>query len=208
MKSIISSIIFNLIGMVLLIGSIGKNILGDSVNSLIPILGIILILFGLVALFFYKDNLKQINGIRVSSRSTIIHKFFFSLITFVIIQNILYAAFLMLIKSAHFDWSIFLSIIVFVLSFFIPIRMASFKAVKFNKEYLFISNYFRYEKVKLSDVISIKCYNFLKIYRIKYNSGGKSKVCHFLGKIIVFGFLMDVNLQDLISIINEQSYKH
>jgi hypothetical protein len=201
MRLIVCSIILNLIGLTLIVGTAAKSIFINSNDLGMIYYGIIIIFFSLLILFFHKNILTDIAGTMVSSYFTVIQKFYVPVLTLVLIQNVIFAFILIMLKNNRFDLSILIGIFLFIGFAFVPFRFMHLKQIKFDKEYFYISNYNNYKKIPLREIDSVKSDLLFSIYKIRYNSQDKKNVCYFMIKTRFFGLMKDESFTDFKSAI-------
>lgn len=204
MKWIGSSVIFNIIGQVLLYSPSGVDLNVWMIPS-----GIGSLLLSLLILLFFKNDFNKINGILVSSKMTIIQKYFIAPFVCWIFVVFVFGLLFTIINADSFELAYLLLPIPAVVSYIILRNVLRLKGLKFNERFLYITNFMDTTEVEITSVKWVKSSFPSIMYKVCYEKELVEYVCYFMtGSGPVGHFLgFENGLKELEKVIADQSLR-
>jgi hypothetical protein len=181
MRTIKLSITLNVLSQILIFGSFVNVILSDSISFIAIFLSLVLIFIAFLLLFFNRSEFKKIKGVMVSSKVTIIHKFFSTTVIISFLQYMLYYFIheKLILRNEFINIDLML-ITMMAICIGVVLFVFKFKQIKFDNKKLYISNYITCKEVFLSDVRWLKRGEFPLSFKIKYIKDNKLYIDYFI----------------------------
>jgi hypothetical protein len=186
MKRITASVVLNVTGQIFLYSSLGAGL-----NSWLIFFGIVFLLAALLLLVFFKSNFTEINGILVSSKGTIIQKYFITPFIFLMFAGFFFSLVFAVSRFDELGLEALLIIIPILITYFILRNLIRIKGIKFNESFLHITNYIETTQVDITSVKWVKSGFPSMIYKLCYEKDrieckcffmvGTGPIGHFLG---------------------------